>query len=278
MLSYRHAFHAGNHADVLKHCVLTLVVEYLIQKDKPLLYIDTHAGAGGYDLNSAEARKNGEFKDGIEQLFAQRTIFSAQLPAYFAAIEKFRTQFAHGYPGSPWLAAHLLRAQDRLRLFELHPQDFAALNHTLRAERRCTVEASDGFTALKALLPPPSRRALVLIDPPYELKEDYARVIAVLNEALHRFATGTYLIWYPLLPRSEAEKLPQQLAGLANNTLRMELHIDEPRGEFGMYGSGMFAINPPWPLREQMQTLLPLFTQVLGKPGKTKFLLEASNA
>ena len=276
MLSYRHAFHAGNHADVLKHCVLTLAIDYLAQKDKPLLYIDTHAGAGRYDLNSAEAKKNCEYANGVEQLFAQRTVFAPLLQSYFAAIEKFRAHYPRGYPGSPWFAEYLLREQDRLRLFELHPQDFKTLNNSMQSDSRCAVAASDGFAALKALLPPPSRRALVLIDPPYELKEDYARVITALKEALRRFATGTYLIWYPLLPRGEAEKLPKQLAALAANTLRMELHIDEPKGEFGMYGSGMFAINPPWPLREQMQALLPLFAQALGKPNKAKFLLEAN--
>ena len=275
MLSYRHAFHAGNHADVLKHCVLALVIEYLTQKDKPLLYIDTHAGAGGYDLGSAEAQKNCEFAARIEQLLAQRAVLPALVAPYLDAIAQFRTNNAHAYPGSPWLAAHLLREQDRLRLFEMHPQDFVLLQQTLRGDRRVQVDSSDGFNALKALLPPPSRRALVLIDPPYELKEDYTRVIDSLRDALRRFATGTYLVWYPLLPRAESKKLPEQLQALEVNALRIELQIDEERGEFGMYGSGMYVINPPWLLHDQMHELLPVLVELLGQSPDAKFLLEA---
>lgn len=278
MLSYRHAFHAGNHADVLKHSVLALVIEYLKQKDKPLLYIDTHAGAGGYDLGGAEAQKNREYAQGIDVLLAQRAAVPEMLAPYFDAIAQFRAHNPHAYPGSPWLAAHLLREQDRLRLFEMHPQDVVLLQQTLRGDRRALVEASDGFAALKALLPPPSRRALVLIDPPYELKEDYARVVASLREALRRFATGTYLIWYPLLPRREAQHLPQQLVPLAENSLRIELQVKAPEGEFGMYGSGMFVINPPWILREQMQQLLPKLVELLGLSSEASLLLETRGA
>ena len=274
MLSYRHAFHAGNHADVLKHCVLALVIEYLTQKNKPLLYIDTHAGAGGYDLGSAEAQKNCEFAAGIEQLLAQRAVLPALVAPYLDAIAKFRETNAHAYPGSPWLAAHSLREQDRLRLFEMHPQDFALLQQTLRGDRRVQVDSSDGFNALKALLPPPSRRALVLIDPPYELKEDYTRVVDSLRDSLRRFATGTYLVWYPLLPRAESKKLPEQLQALNVNSLRIELQIDEERGEFGMYGSGMYVINPPWLLYEQMRELLPVLIELLGQSSGAKSLLE----
>lgn len=277
MLSYRHAFHAGNHADVLKHTVLTLVLDYLKQKEKPLLYIDTHAGAGAYRLDSSEAKKNAEFDTGIERLLAQRDELPQLMQRYLAAIDVLRAELPRGYPGSPWFAAHLLREQDRLRLFEMHPQDFALLQQTSRGDRRVQAESSDGFAALKALLPPPSRRALVLIDPPYELKEDYARVIETLRDALRRFATGTYLVWYPLLPRAEAKKLPLQLHGLEAASLRIELQIDKPRGEFGMYGSGMFVINPPWRLREQMQLLLPIFVKLMGQSSGAKFLLEAES-
>lgn len=276
MLSYRHAFHAGNHADVLKHAVLTLVLDYLKQKEKPLLYIDTHSGAGGYDLDSAEAQKNCEYAAGIEQLLAQRAVLPALLGPYLDAIAQFRTNNAHTYPGSPWFAAHSLREYDRLRLFEMHPQDVALLQQTLRGDRRVQIDSNDGFSALKALLPPPSRRALVLIDPPYELKEDYTRVIDSLRDALRRFATGTYLVWYPLLPRTESKKLPEQLQMLNVNSLRIELQIDESRGEFGMYGSGMYVINPPWILHEQMQELLPVLVELLGQSAGAKFELEAT--
>lgn len=277
MLSYRHSFHAGNHADVLKHCVLALVIEYLKQKDKSLLYVDTHAGAGGYDLGSAEAQKNREFATGIEQLLAQRETLPTLLAPYLDAVAQFRQNNTHAYPGSPWFAAHLLREQDRLRLFELHPQDYTALKNNFSHERRVLISQSDGFAALKALLPPPSRRALVLIDPPYELKEDYTRVIDTLRDALQRFATGTYLVWYPLLPRMESKKLPEQLQALNVNSLRIELHVDEERGEFGMYGSGMYVINPPWVLHGQMQELLPVLQRLMGRFGAADHVLEVAH-
>lgn len=160
----------------------------------------------------------------------------------------------------------------------MHPQDSEILRDNLEYDRRVAIADSDGFASLKALLPPPSRRALVLIDPPYELKEDYARVVAVMQEALRRFATGTYAIWYPLLPRAEAARLPQQLATLKAPALRIELRVTEPQGEFGMYGSGMFVINPPWLLHDQMKIVLPLLQALLGEAGRSSFVLEVSGA
>ncbi len=276
MLSYRHAFHAGNHADVLKHIVLALIIDYLKQKEKPLWYIDTHAGAGRYALDSFEAKKNAEYASGITRLLEQRAALPALLQPYFDVIDDEHRVSSNLYPGSPVFAAHLLREQDRLRLFEMHPQDNAILRDNLEYDRRVAIADSDGFASLKALLPPPSRRALVLIDPPYELKEDYARVVTSMQDALRRFATGTYAIWYPLLPRAEAARLPQQLATLAAPTLRIELRVTEPQGEFGMYGSGMFVINPPWLLHDQMKIVLPLLQSLLGETGRSSFVLEAT--
>jgi 23S rRNA (adenine2030-N6)-methyltransferase len=277
MLSYRHAFHAGNHADVLKHIALVLILEYMTQKEKPLWYIDTHAGAGRYALDSVEAKKNAEFAGGIARLREQRAAMPDFLQSYFAVIDATDQACAHSYPGSPLIAAQLLREQDRLRLFEMHPRDSEILRENFARDRRVSITDSDGFAGLKALLPPPTRRACVLIDPPYELKEDYTRVMTSLQDALRRFATGTYAVWYPLLPRAEAQRLPQQLATLNVPALRIELQVNESQGEFGMYGSGMFVINPPWLLREQMQILLPLLQQWLGEPGHSSFVLEAIN-
>lgn len=278
MLSYRHAFHAGNHADVLKHISVVLILEYMKQKEKPIWYIDTHAGAGRYRLDSAEAKKNAEFVGGINRLQQQRTTLPEFLQPYFAIVDAVNQETKNSYPGSPLIAAQLLREQDRLRLFEMHPRDSEILRENFERDRRVLIADSDGFAGLKSLLPPASRRACVLIDPPYELKEDYARVLASLHDALRRFATGTYAVWYPLLSRTEAQRLPQQLATLPAPALRIELRVNEPQGEFGMYGSGMFIINPPWTLRDQMQSLLPQLQMLLGKPGHADFLLESSGA
>lgn len=181
------------------------------------------------------------------------------------------------YPGSPLLAARLLRDADRLRLFEMHPQDVELLRSNFRGDRRVAVDSSDGFAGLKALLPPPTRRAVVLIDPPYELKEDYARVVEALREALRRFHNGTYIVWYPLLSRAEARRLPAQLMALPAPALRVELRIEEPRGEFGMFGSGLYVVNPPWLLRGQLEQWLPQLQQLLGRAGEATFLLEESD-
>lgn len=274
MLSYRHAFHAGNHADVLKHSVLALILDYLGKKDKPFWYIDTHAGAGAYRLASAEAQKNAEFAGGIGRLWRLASRPDALRP-YLDAVLAFNPDGElRNYPGSPCLAAHLLREQDRLRLFELHPQDRAILSDHFAGDRRVRIAAEDGFSGLKSLLPPAPRRALVLIDPPYELKEDYQRVVSALADAQRRFATGVYMVWYPLLSRAEARRLPEQLAALGLPSLRAELQIDEPAGEFGMYGSGVFVVNPPWMLQGQLETLLPLLRDVLGAAGAS-FRLQA---
>jgi 23S rRNA (adenine2030-N6)-methyltransferase len=267
MLSYRHAFHAGNHADVLKHAVLVLILDYLRQKDKPFWYVDTHAGAGGYRLSSPEAQKNAEFAAGIGRLW-KLDPRPPLLASYFDTIAADNPcGELQCYPGSPLFAARLLRPQDRLRLFELHPQDQRVLSERFAGDRRVQVLASDGFAGLKALLPPPPRRALVLIDPPYELKEDYQRVVSALTDARQRFATGVYMVWYPLLSRVEAQRLPGQLAALGLPALRIELQVGEPAGEFGMYGSGIFVVNPPWTLAAQLEQLLPLLRDVMGAKG-----------
>lgn len=274
MLSYRHAFHAGNHADVLKHVVLSLCLEYLKQKDKPVWYIDTHAGAGAYSLLSNEAKKNAEYKTGIARLLTARAELPDFLQSFWSVIDGMNAEQLQTYPGSPLFAAQLLRDQDRLRLFEMHPQDTQLLEQQFARDRRAVVADSDGFAGLKALLPPPSRRAFVLIDPPYELKEDYVRVHKTLQDALRRFATGTYAVWYPLLSREDAPHLANSLQTLDASWLKVELMIDKPRGEFGMFGSGMFVINPPWTLHEQLKLLMPQLKTLLANEEAADFVLE----
>ncbi len=227
MLSYRHAFHAGNHADALKHLALTYCLSYMNGKDTPYLYVDTHAGAGAYDLGSGYADRNREWEGGyallssgtagMEPAGAGETPRAERLPAalaaYLAAVEAFRRAEAlpNAYPGSPALAAAIMRKADRAALFELHPADHALLAERFAADRRVRVLKENGFSSLKALLPPPSRRALVLMDPSYELGGDYASVRAALAEALKRFAGCVVLIWYPVLDRAEARELPAML-------------------------------------------------------------------
>lgn len=264
MLSYRHGFHAGNHADVLKHLVQVLVLEYLVQKtEKPLCYIDTHAGAGRYALQSAFASKNREFDSGIARLW-QRADLPPALNNYVTVVRDFNAgrELLH-YPGSPAIAAKILRGEQRLQLCELHPAEARSLARWAAPDRRIRVRQEDGFTALNALLPPVEKRALVMIDPPYEIRTDYTAVVSTLRLALQKFATGVYALWYPLLRRAEVSALVGRLEGLPVKSLLVELPVQAATGE-GMYGSGMFVINPPWVLRQQLEGCLPYLQRVLA--------------
>ena len=277
MLSYRHAFHAGNHADVLKHLILVQIAQYLCQKDAPFWYIDTHAGAGCYDLEGDASRKLGEFREGIGRLWSLDDLPPA-VEDYVTRIRSFNSgKDLKRYPGSPWLASELLREDDRLRLFELHSTDIRHLTANFKnGGRRINVTAGDGFIGLKALLPPPQRRALVLIDPSYETKSDYVQVCQALEEALKRFATGTYALWYPRLARSESRRLPQKLKGLpASNWLHATLDVRKPASDgIGMHGSGLFVINPPWTLAETLKNTLPWLANTLAQEKGGGFTLE----
>ena len=215
MLSYRHSFHAGNHADVLKHLVLVQLIDYLKHKDKPFWVVDTHAGAGLYALDAGHATQLSEHEGGIARLWARADL----PPAVAAYVEAVRPLNPKGtltaYPGSPWIAFQRLRADDRLRLFELHSTDVATLADNFReAGRQVMVTHGDGLAGLKALLPPPPRRALTLIDPSYEVAGDYRGVVKTLAEALARFPTGTYAVWYPILAKPEARSLQEKLRAL----------------------------------------------------------------
>lgn len=277
MLSYRHAFHAGNHADVLKHIVLIELLDYYNRKDKPWTYIDTHAGAGCYALDSEHAEKTAESVDGIGRLW-ERDDMPVQLAPYMKAVRQFNP---HGrllfYPGSPALAMTQARPQDRLRLFELHPADYVSLQQTFSTEsERVQVRKADGFAGLRSLLPPPSRRAVVLIDPPYEVKDDYRQAADTLRDAMRRFPNGTYALWYPLLARPEARLLPERLAALgATSWLDVRLAVKgAPRDGFGMFGSGLFVVNPPWVLPERLEVIMPWLSDVLAEDGEAGFDLE----
>ena len=283
MLSYRHAFHAGNHADVLKHFVLIQLSRYLGQKDKPFWIIDTHAGAGLYELDTGYATQLKEYEGGIGKLWSRQDLPDA-LADYVDLVRACNPDATHApdtlhfYPGSPWLALQTLRPQDRLRLFELHSSDSKILQDNFSDQgRRVSITTGNGYDALKALLPPPPRRALVLIDPPYETRDDYTNVIAALNEGLARFATGTYAVWYPQLARLEARQLPDKLKRLPiRNWLHVTLTVHTPSADgFGMHGSGMFIINPPWTLHKTLAEVMPYLVETLGQDTGAGYTLDA---
>lgn len=287
MLSYRHAFHAGNHADVLKHIVLIQLLRYLGQKETPYMVIDTHAGAGAYALNTGYAAKSAESETGISRLWERKDL--PQPAAEYVQLVKAMNPDGklRYYPGSPYCADQVAREQDRIRLFELHPSDSKILENNFRKleaqgqsgharGKRVMINKGDGFLGLKSLLPPPSRRGLVLIDPPYEIKDDYRRVKETLADALSRFATGTYAIWYPLLQRMESRQMPDKLKRLpGNGWLNVTLSIGAPVPDgIGLRSSGMFIINPPWTLEPMLRELMPYLVKVLGQDEGATFTLE----
>ena len=281
MLSYRHAFHAGNHADVLKHAVLVHLIDYLTRKDKPLWYVDTHAGAAGYALDEAWARKNAEFESGIGRLWKANDA-PPLLAAYLAQVRAFNPRGElRAYPGSAQIAMRMLREQDRLRLFELHTTESRGLKvHFANDSPRVLVQAGDGFDGLKSVLPPPSRRALVLVDPSYEDKRDYARARAALEDALQRFATGVYVLWYPIVQRRESEQFPASLRRLQKKDwLHVSLTVKAPAPDgYGLHGSGLFILNPPWDLPAQMKAAMPYLAKALGQDSSAGYELESELA
>jgi len=276
MLAYRHAFHAGNHADVLKHIVLVLVLRHLAAKEKGFRFVDTHGGAGGYSLQGRYARKHDEHARGIGALWTRD-----DLPAAVADyVELVRTFNPDGklaqYPGSPSLALMLLRPQDELRAFELHPTEEKILRATLAGQHRASAVFGDGFTGLRSQLPPPTRRGAVLVDPSYEGTADYPKVVATMRDAVARFADGIYVVWYPQVSKLEAAQLPRRLAALApKGWLHARLTVQEPDAQgFGLAGSGVFVLHPPHTLRAALAEVLPYLVDALGQSKDAGFLLD----
>ncbi|HEY8049471.1 MAG TPA: 23S rRNA (adenine(2030)-N(6))-methyltransferase RlmJ [Ramlibacter sp.] len=297
MYSYRHAFHAGNHADVLKHTMLVAILKYLTQKDTPLTVVDTHAGAGLYRLDSPAAGTSGEAVDGILKLRQASAALENVAPAiadYLELVAHFnKPGHSEIYPGSPFVIHRLLRegGRDKLKLFEMHPTDAKALAGNiaqLEAGRQISGARADGFESLKALLPPPSRRALVLIDPSYEIKSDYAKVVAAIQDSVKRFATGVYVVWYPIIPRPEAHELPRRLKSATNNAGKPWLHAvlnighpphvtgETPARGPGLSASGMFVVNPPHTLKPALAEALPQLVKMLGRGRGQSHTLESS--
>lgn len=290
MFSYRHAFHAGSHADILKHLILIHLVEYLQEKPGAITIIDTHAGAGIYNLKDGFAIVSNEADCGIYRLkrFAQDRAessnqFDESIQRYLECIEMENPDNElNFYPGSPFILARLLRPQDRLKLFELHPKEIDILRHNmgqLKQVKQIDIYAEDSFTRLKGLLPPPSRRGLVLIDPSYEDKQDYRYLESTVEEALQRFATGCYAIWYPIISRRESAALPERMKKIANSHgrswLNAELRVENAPGERRLQASGMFIINPPWTLEKYLEKALPVLVRALGQNSGAQFLLKS---
>ncbi|WP_347987556.1 23S rRNA (adenine(2030)-N(6))-methyltransferase RlmJ [Methylomonas sp. AM2-LC] len=265
MLSYRHGFHAGNFADVLKHSLITLVINALKQKEKPFVFIDTHAGAGKYSLKSDFAIKTNEYQQGIARLWAE-TDTPPELKDYLAAVRAENTgrQLVR-YPGSPQLVRRLVRAQDRLLLSELHGTDFEALQQLFAQDHQVSVVKEDGLKSLEKKLPPIQKRGFILIDPSYEIKAEFSKVVQTLEVAHRHFATGIFGLWYPIIERGLTEKMLQSLKDLnIPKQLRIEHCITADGAVRGMTGSGMLFINPPWQLVSQVEALLPWLNQVLA--------------
>ena len=275
MLSYRHSFHAGNFADVLKHTVLIQIIEYLRKKDKPFRCIDTHAGPGKYNLDSDYALKNREFDSGIGKLW-QRNDLPECVAHYVSLVKRFNSPGKLvRYPGSPLIAKQLLRDKDHLYLFELHNTEIEVLNTLANNDKRIKVCHADGLKDALGLLPPIERRGLVLIDPSYEIKSDYQQVVETLAAMYKRFATGTYALWYPVIDRSRNKKLEQaiQATGIKNIQL-FELGINADGSTHGMTASGMIIINPPWTLAAEMKQALPWLAGVLGNNGRGSYRIQ----
>ncbi|MFT5084729.1 MAG: 23S rRNA (adenine2030-N6)-methyltransferase [Lentisphaeria bacterium] len=262
MLSYRHEFHAGNVADVLKHLVQIKTLEYLLKKQSPIVYIDTHAGAGVYSTRSIKIKTTGEYEAGFGALKFKGLPESTKVYAEQIAPYGLKGQ----YPGSPSISADLLRPQDQLRLFELHSADFKTLASLFKNDKRSRVENSDGFASLKALLPSKNKRALVLIDPSYELKTDYQKVASVVKEAWERMPNALFLVWYPVVNRYHSKEMIRKLVNAqVKNMWQFELGTapDSPN-ELGMTASGVIVINPPWTLAEQLNEILPSLVRQLA--------------
>lgn len=290
MFSYRHGFHAGSHADILKHLILIQLVYHLQEKPGALSVVDTHAGAGLYNLQDGFAAISQESLSGILRLRDFISTQSIDVPnsvkAYLDCIQiENSSEDALLYPGSPFILGRLLRPQDRLRLFELHPKEIDILRSNisqLQTNKQVDVYAADGFGRLKGLLPPPSRRGLVLIDPSYEDKQDYRHLENCIEAALERFATGCYAIWYPVIARRESIALAGRLKTIAvahgRPWLQAELRIENALGERRLQSSGMFVINPSWTLKGHLAEALPFLKNALGIDAGASYILDASEA
>jgi len=268
-MNYRHAYHAGNLADVVKHVVLARIVEYLKRKDKAFRVIDTHAGRGFYDLSSVEAQKTGEWRDGVGRVLghAFRPEATALLAPYLEAVRAANPgdSVTH-YPGSPWIVRHLLRRQDRLTAIEMHPEDAAALSHRFAGDIQTRVIELDGWLSLGAHLPPKEKRGLVLVDPPFEAAGEFERLVEGLEKAYRRWPGGIYALWYPIKDRRAVNAFRTVLAETGiPKIVDIRFEIRPASADQRLDGSGMIVVNPPFPLKAELDVLLPALSKVLAE-------------
>ncbi len=272
-MNYRHAFHAGNLADVVKHLALVALLGHLRRKDKPFCVIDTHAGAGLYDLAGDSATRTGESAEGIARLarLVDRPGLPASLETYLTDVRDFGVA---RYPGSPVIAAKRLRPQDRLIAIERHPEEFALLQAALGPFAKARAVAADGYARLPALLPPPERRGLIVIDPPFEAEDEFARVVSCLSGARRRFATGVYLVWFPVKSMAAADALAGEVAVMgAEPVLRILVDVGPGEAAERLHAAGLLVINPPFGFAEEMAECAKVLAPVLGRGGDARFAI-----
>jgi 23S rRNA (adenine2030-N6)-methyltransferase len=283
-MNYRHAFHAGNFADVIKHIVLVRILLYLQEKEAAFRVIDTHAGAGRYDLTGEEAMRSGEWLTGIARILQARFSESALplMAPYLDIVRAFNPQPGNltVYPGSPLIARALLRPQDRLTACEVEDRARKALIDALRRDTQARVVDLDGWTALPAFVPPKERRGLVLIDPPFEAKDEFERLATGFSEAFAKWPTGSYLLWYPAKSRRATDELARQVAQAAGEAkppgkcLRLEFSVAPQTESAVLTSAGLLVVNPPWTLAAELKTILPELEKPLGQGGASRFRLE----
>lgn len=262
-MNYRHIYHAGNFADVVKHVVLMLVTEYMKEKDKPFFALDTHAGIGLYDLESEQARKTAEADDGIARLWDAPDL-PPVLARYVALVRDFNMGTLRYYPGSPMIAQALLRAGDTLVVNELHPEDVETLTRNLGRDKRVRVEHRDGYESWRALLPPPQRRGFVLVDPPFEVRDEFGLLVKGLADAHERWAGGTSVLWYPVKDPAHVAAFHADLRMLGiRDILAIDFYRQNPDDVTKLNGSGLILVNPPWTLRKAMEEVLPVLVEKL---------------
>jgi 23S rRNA (adenine2030-N6)-methyltransferase len=280
-MNYRHAFHAGNFADVFKHVLLTRILTYLNHKDAPYYYLDTHAGLGLYDLECDEAQRTNEWSEGFGKLETAEIPPSLQefFAAYLHIVHDVKQKGASLYPGSPLIAQHLMRPQDRLAFCELHKDDVRDLQRNCGYDGRSKVLELDGFMGLKAYIPPKERRGMVLIDPPFENISEFEDIIKGVVNAHKKWATGIYAIWYPIKGLSKVTDFVEKLkATQIPKILRLELLIDDPYDASILSGCGFAIINPPWTLKTDTEQILPFLTALMGRGGKASWRSQWVNA
>ncbi|KTC78378.1 23S rRNA (adenine(2030)-N(6))-methyltransferase RlmJ [Legionella brunensis] len=275
MLSYQHGYHAGNFADVVKHLTLSRILNYMITKEKPVFYLETHSGKGIYDLKDSQATKTGEYLQGINLVWEHKNQFSPLFSPYFQCISHINKPTGlRFYPGSPSLAIEMLRPQDRLYCCELHPREFEQLATLPHANKRVFFSHSNGLANLNSLLPPPERRGVIFLDPSYEIKEEYKEIPKAIKSAYQRFSTGIFCLWYPLVDNRLHQQLLRGMESIdTQNKLRLEFYLTGANQQ-GMTGCGLSIINPPYTLAKEMKSILEQLRTVFN-PGVSSFLLKA---